>query len=48
MDMEVLSELSVVLCADFDGAISETKDSVSLFCREEEPTQCDHGIKTLH
>lgn len=48
MDMEVLSELAAVLCADFDGTISETTVSVSLFCRDSsrEPTQCDHCIKT--
>lgn len=46
--MEVLSELAAVLCADFDGTISETTVSVSLFCRDSsrEPTQCDHSIKT--
>lgn len=44
----MLSELAAVLCADFDGAISETTVSVSLFCRDSsrEPTQCDHCIKT--
>lgn len=48
MDMEVLSKLAVVLCADFDETITETTVSVSLFCRDfsREPTQCDRCIKT--
>lgn len=44
----MLSELAAVLCADFDGTISETTVSMSLFYRDSsrEPTQCDHCIKT--
>lgn len=34
MDMEVLSKLAAVLCADFDETITETTVTVSLFCRD--------------